>query len=87
MSRTSLTELYTRLCDARQVFPEGSVIRHYKKGDLYVVTGHYIRESDGQACVTFETGPIGFVRPLYEMEELVDFEDAVVARFEVINDE
>ena len=87
MSRATLSELFDRLCAARIYFPEGSVIRHYKKGDLYVVTGHCIREFDGQPSVTFEAGPIPFNRPLSEMIELVDHEGSIVPRFEVLEND
>jgi len=87
MTRPSLTTLFERLCAARSALPVGSVIRHYKEGDLYVVTDHSIRESDGRPWVTFESGPIKFGRPLSEMVELVDHEGSITYRFEVLDHE
>ena len=87
MSRASLSELYERLCVARNTFPEGCIIRHTKSGDLYVVTDHTIREFDGVASVTYEKGPIKFTRPVYEMVELIDHDGCIMPRFEVMNDD
>ena len=87
MSRATISELYERLCAARQIMPEGSVIRHYKKGDRYVVTDHSIQESTSRAWITFEAGPIKFGRPLCEMIELVDHEGSITQRFEVLEDD
>lgn len=87
MSRVSLSDLYERMCQAKATFPEGCVIRHTKTGGLYVVTDHTIREFDGAASITYETGPLKFTRPVYEMVELIDHEGCIIPRFEVLTDD
>jgi hypothetical protein len=76
--------LAARLISAEATLPVGSIISHYKNGDLYVVTDHSIREFNGQPWVTFQSGPIKFGRPLSEMVELVDYEGSVMQRFEIL---
>jgi hypothetical protein len=73
-----------RLLAARAQLPVGSVLRHYKEGNLYVVTDHSIREFNGQPWITFQSGPVKFGRPLSEMFELVDHQGSITQRFEVL---
>jgi len=79
--------LAQRLLTAQADLPVGSIVRHYKNGDLYIVTDHSIREFNGQPWITFQSGPIKFGRPLSEMVELVDYQGSIVQRFEVITND
>lgn len=87
MTRPSLEMLAVRLLAAQEQLPVGSILRHYKDGDLYVVTDHSIREFNGQPWITFQSGPIKFGRPLSEMVELVDYQGSIVQRFEVLQND
>ncbi len=87
MSHPTLSQLYDRLCAARNTLPVGSVIRHYREGGLYEVTDHTIREFDGLPVVTYQAGPVKFSRPVFEIFELVDHEGSIRNRFEVMSND
>jgi len=57
MTRPTLEMLAQRLLTAQADLPVGSIVRHYKNGDLYIVTDHSIREFNGQPWITFQSGP------------------------------
>lgn len=53
MSRPSLKQLAFRKYEASRAVPKGSFWRHQASGDVYQITGHTIRESDGVAMISY----------------------------------
>lgn len=53
MTRLTVNELYLNLYDARKI-PKGSYWRHIESGDVYEVTGHSIREDDGEPLISYQ---------------------------------
>lgn len=96
MTRPTLQYLANSLAHARHLFPVGEFYRHQSSGDVYEITGHSIRESDGQPQIEYRPikydglervslgqsplSEIKFSRPETEWDEIVEWDDAGTPR-------
>lgn len=67
MRRESEAELKARMARAAELVPRNRHVRHVRSGDMYVVRGHSLRESDLEALVHYSPRfyrSIVFSRPL-----------------------
>jgi hypothetical protein len=78
MTRPTLNQLYHAMRRAALILPLDSFWQHQASGDVYQITSHHIRETDGVASVEYRPAgdfdplfPLRFSRPVDEFFEQV----------------